>query len=86
MNKEKRIILQMLKEYLTINPDVRFGQALFNMGINEFSDGANPGNLDWSLRDIHSDSDADILDRMRTAQKKQGEEFVRMFNEPQKKS
>jgi hypothetical protein len=64
MNKEQRLILQILEEYLTLHPYVRFGQALFETGINEFFDKANPEKADLILRDIHADSDAHILDRM----------------------
>jgi hypothetical protein len=36
-NKE---ILRILTDYLTKNPDIRFGQALYNLNINKWSDDA----------------------------------------------
>ncbi len=52
-------ILQKLTQYLEDHPGIRFGQALFNLDINEF-------NKDGSLiyRDIYNDSDAEILKRV----------------------
>ena len=52
-------ILQKLTQYLEDHPGIRFGQALFNLDINEF-------NKDGSLiyRDIYNDSDEEILKRV----------------------
>jgi hypothetical protein len=47
MTNEHRIILERLKEYLGQNPSQRFGQAIFNLGINEFKQ-----NEEYQLRDI----------------------------------
>ena len=59
MTSEHRIILEKLKEYLEQNPSQRFGQAIFNLGINEFK-------LDeeYQLRDIYNDNDLDIIKRI----------------------
>ena len=52
-------IIQKLTQYLEDHPGIRFGQALFNLDINEF-------NKDGSLiyRDIYNDSDEEILKRV----------------------
>jgi hypothetical protein len=57
-------ILHILSVYLKQNPDMRFGQALFNLGINEFADTVSPENQNHLLRDIYNDSDEAILRRM----------------------
>jgi hypothetical protein len=58
-SSESLEILQKLTQYLEDHPGIRFGQALFNLDINEF-------NKDGSLiyRDIYNDSDEDILKRV----------------------
>lgn len=59
MRNEHRIILDKLKEYLEQNPNQRFGQAIFNLGINEFKQ-----NEEFQLRDIYNDTDSEILKRI----------------------
>ena len=59
MTDEHKIILERLKEFLDQNPSQRFGQAIFNLGINEFKQ-----NEEYQLRDIYNDSDSEILKRM----------------------
>ncbi len=59
MTTEHRIILEKLKEYLEQNPSQRFGQAIFNLGINEFKQ-----NEEFQLRDIYNDTDFEILKRI----------------------
>lgn len=54
-------ILQILSDYLNENPSIRFGQALFNLGINEFDSSKNTP----TLRDIYNDTDKRILDRVK---------------------
>lgn len=44
MKKEHVIIINKIKEYLESSPDQRFGQALFNLGINEFKKTTDPIN------------------------------------------
>ena len=61
MKKEHRIILDLLEEYLEKNPSLRFGQALFNLGVNEFQETNDPRNPNYYLRDIHSAHDLDII-------------------------
>jgi hypothetical protein len=38
-NEANMQIILLLSNYLQMNPEVRFCQALFNLGINEFSEG-----------------------------------------------
>jgi hypothetical protein len=59
MTDEHRIILEQLKVYLDKNPSQRFGQAIFNLGINEFKQSE-----EFQLRDIYNDSDSEILKRI----------------------
>lgn len=59
MKDDHRIILERLKEYLDQNSNQRFGQAIFNLGINEFRP-----NQEYQLRDIYNDSDPEILKRI----------------------
>jgi hypothetical protein len=64
MKKEHQEIINRLSNYLKDNPDIRFGQALYNLSINEFADKTNPETKDFLLRDIYNDSDKKILNRM----------------------
>lgn len=59
MTDEHRIILDKLKNYLDEYPDLRFGQAIFNLGINEFKQ-----NEEFQLRDIYNDNDTEIINRI----------------------
>lgn len=72
MKDEHRIILEKLKTYLEQYPSQRFGQAIFNLGINEF----NP-NEQYQLRDIYNDNDSDIIKRI--------ENRLELLNEQNKK-
>lgn len=65
MKEEHHIILDLIKSYLEQNPEMRFGQALFNLKINEFKKSIDPHKLDYTLRDIHNDSDIDIIMRIK---------------------
>lgn len=69
MTEDHRIILNAIEEALTRNPDLRFGQALFNLSINEFVNPENPQEADHKMRDIHADKDSDIIARIRRQQK-----------------
>ena len=60
MSNEAMEIIEKLTMYLNDHPGVRFGQALFNLDINEFQ---KDGSLIY--RDIYNDSDKQILDRMK---------------------
>ncbi|GAA4273635.1 hypothetical protein U6A24_18300 [Aquimarina gracilis] len=64
MKKEHKEIIKLLSEYLSNHPDQRFGQALFNLRINEFDKSTNT-QMPNSIRDIHNDSDTDIIIRIR---------------------
>ncbi|WP_428228939.1 hypothetical protein [Flavobacterium sp.] len=65
MKKEHKIILDLLEVYLEKNQSQRFGQALFNLGINQFQETTDPRNPNYNLRDIHNDSDLDIVERIK---------------------
>ncbi|WP_271768084.1 hypothetical protein [Aquimarina algiphila] len=64
MKKEHRKILEHISTYLSENPEQRFGQAIFNLKINEFIDEEDLMNPKYQLRDIHNDSDEKILERI----------------------
>jgi hypothetical protein len=59
MSEEHKIILEKLKTFLEENPNQRFGQAIFNLGINEFKE-----NEEFQLRDIYNDTDSKIINRI----------------------
>ena len=65
MNENARSIIQLITEYLEANPDIRFGQALFNLNINQFEDQQDPSRKGFLLRDIYNDSDQRILNRIK---------------------
>lgn len=64
MNKEHKSILEKINQYLKNYPDQRFGQALFNLGINEFQKTTDPKKPNHNLRDIYNDSDSEINKRI----------------------
>lgn len=68
MTEEHRIILKAIEEALNRDPELRFGQALFNLSINEFVNPENPAEADYKMRDIHGDKDSDIIARIRRQQ------------------
>lgn len=63
--KEHKEILDLISDYLANHYDQRFGQALFNLGINGFVNKLNPEKENYKTRDIHGDSDKDILERIK---------------------
>jgi len=65
MKKEHKEILEEISKYLENNPEQRFGQALFNLNINEFADKKNPEWKSFLLRDIYNDRDSEILDNIK---------------------
>ncbi|URC11027.1 hypothetical protein [Flavobacterium sp. B183] len=64
MKKEHKLILNLIESYLEKNPSQRFGQALFNLGINEFKETTDPRNPNYNIRDIHGDDDLKIIERV----------------------
>ena len=60
------IILDKIAKYLEENNEhnLRFGQVLHNLNINEFADKNDPSKKDYLLRDIHNDDSKKILKRM----------------------
>ncbi|MDE0599150.1 MAG: hypothetical protein ACJAZZ_000886 [Dokdonia donghaensis] len=63
MKKEHKLILDLISSYLEKYPDQRFGQAIFNLGVNEFikNDSSLPT---YNLRDIYNDEDSVIIKRI----------------------
>ena len=63
MKKEHKLILDLISSYLEKYPDQRFGQAIFNLGINEFikNDSSLPT---YNLRDIYNDEDYVVIKRI----------------------
>jgi hypothetical protein len=61
-------IIQILSEFLEKNPEQRFGQALFNLNINQhkydISSIINPSEVSYQMRDIYNDSDKCMADRV----------------------
>ena len=64
MTNEHKIILKAIEESLVRDPELRFGQALFNLGINQFVSPDNPEETDYWMRDIHGDKDSAIIERI----------------------
>lgn len=65
MKQEHKLILKLLESFLDKNPSQRFGQALFNLNINEFQKTTDPRNPNYNIRDIHGDSDLLIIERIK---------------------
>lgn len=61
-------IIQILSEFLEKNPEQRFGQALFNLNVNQFKYDItkiiNPTEVSYLMRDIYNDRDECILSRV----------------------
>ena len=66
MKKEHKEILALLGDFLEKHPELRFGQALTNLGVLEFADKSFPPKHNV-LRDIYNDSDKSILEKVKTA-------------------
>ena len=65
MKQEHEELMLLISRYLEQNPELRFGQALFNLSINEFANPTEPEREKYRLRDIYGDSDRAILERAR---------------------
>ncbi|MFB3387244.1 hypothetical protein [Flavobacterium sp. LAR06] len=65
MKQEHKLILELLESYLEKNPSQRFGQALFNLNINEFNETIDSRNPNYTLRDIYNDNDSATLERIK---------------------
>lgn len=63
--KEHQEILDLISDYLSNHYDQRFGQAIFNLGINEFVNKIDPEKENFKIRDIHGDTDDNILKRVK---------------------
>jgi hypothetical protein len=64
--KEHQEILDLISDYLSNHYDQRFGQAIFNLGINQFVNREDPAKENHRIRDIHSDKDEKILERIKS--------------------
>jgi hypothetical protein len=70
MPREPRDLIEFqLRQYLEQYPDLRFGQALFNLDITQFVDKKNPSAANQHWRDIYNDTDEAILKRMKASLK-----------------
>jgi hypothetical protein len=65
MKQEHKLILELLESYLEKNPSQRFGQALFNLNINEFNETIDSRTPNYTLRDIYNDNDSATLERIK---------------------
>ncbi|MNK30212.1 hypothetical protein D3C87_486280 [compost metagenome] len=64
MTNVQKEILSIISGYASKNPSQRFGQILFNLDVNSFKNEKN------ELKDIYSDSDEEILKRIKERLKK----------------
>ena len=64
MRKEHQVIIESITSYLEKNPSQRFGQALFNLRVNEFQNTLDPKYPNYTLRDIYNDDDQEIASRI----------------------
>lgn len=64
MKSEHSTIIQLLTKFLKDQPQQTFGQALFNLGINEFQEDKHSKNSNYKIRNIHNDKDVEIIDRI----------------------
>ena len=51
--KEHQEILNLISNYLANHYDQRFGQALFNLGVNEFKNRTDPSKENYQMREAH---------------------------------
>lgn len=65
MESYNQKILTALTQCLLDNQDWRFGQALHNLGINEWANPINPASENYRLRDIHGDTNEKIYERVK---------------------
>lgn len=65
MNEDAKEILSIIKAHLIKNPSERFTQALFNLGINEFTIPSDPARCGYQLRDPYEDRDIDLLNKIK---------------------
>ena len=56
--------MNAIERALNRHPDLRFGQALFNLDIYGFVCPENPAKADFRVRDIHADKDSTIIERI----------------------
>lgn len=68
MKTNTEILIELAK-YLTENPDIRFGQALWNLDILFWRD-----KMSGKIHDPHADSDEEILKRIKDVTQKRTED------------
>lgn len=68
MTPEHRFILDAIENTLNRDPSLRFGQALFNLDINQFVNSEHPEKGDYHFRDNHGDLDNAIIKRVQKRQ------------------
>ena len=66
LNSNQQHLIKTIIEQWEKYPQLRFGQLLFNMNINQFADEIIPENKNHLLRDIYNDTDVKILKRIET--------------------
>ena len=64
--KEHQEILDLIADYLANHYSQRFGQAIFNLGINEFTNKTYAEKENYRLRDIYNDEDSAIIERIKS--------------------
>ena len=64
MTNLQKEIINIISDYVSKNPNQRFGQLLFNLDINNFKNDKN------EITDIYNDSDEEILKRVKERLKK----------------
>lgn len=64
METNNRQILERITQYIIENPNVRFCQALANLGINQFTNPTNPMSDNFKMKDNYNDENIDVLKRM----------------------
>lgn len=74
LKKEHKKLLDLIAQYLNDHPEIRFGQALFNLDINQFKKKDSLGIKQPELRDIYNDLDQEILMRLELRLNKFGNE------------
>lgn len=67
MNDTQQEILDIIASIWKTNPFLRYRQVLTGLNILEFADKASPEASNHNLRDIFSDTDNNVLKRIKTS-------------------
>lgn len=57
-------ILSALTQFLLDNPEIGFGDALHEIGINQYVNQTNPAQCDFTFRNICNDNNEQIYKRI----------------------